>query len=802
MRRFLYAVACVLAASAQPGIALGAGIQSPPEGFEDLAEQRLLIVDLYYGGKNIGQVEVILENGKMKFSQPSEVADLIPLITNREKLKDLLAQPLAQNSNLACGNFNSSRCGRLEEDGVGVIVHEDQFRVDLFLSPEFYPDQATAAQTFVSPSHRAPGLAFSVAATASGTEADSEYFFQNDLVGSLGSARFRSRASISSSYGSELEIAELEKDFDGWRAKGGLFHVPGNEFTGRRRLLGVGYETQLDSRADREELTGSPLSIFLSRPARVEIFVEGRLASAAFYESGPVDLGTHDLPAGSYPVTIRVVDGGSVLREERRFFTKDDKVPPVGETAHRIFGGILYDYGGSPKSPYLEGAIERRLSRGAAMDASAIATNSKLLLQLGSTLLSEIGDIRASAFISNDADHGFRLQASSRASRHFSFHGDLRRVWSKDSSPLIPADFNLRNFRTSLRPGSFLSNGSYSQALGILRFRRGKVGLGLNGYYRKESGIAANYSFGPSIEYNVIQRRLLRVDLVADAQETNSSFSSFAGVRVFATLGPATANLRTGRAVYDPGHASRSRWVMDGDTTVSKTFDWGRAYGSAGLVRDIQQTALRVAGAADHELGYATGEVVHALQGSSLTQYAITARTGAAYANKEITVVGSRFREAAVAVRLEGQGTDEFDVMVDDRKLARTRTGKTITLFLEPYRNYRITIRPSRSTNVGFDLSPKEVTLFPGNVAPVTWTIAPKVTYFGRALTSNGEPLVRHMLRSSQGIGQTDDHGFFQIDATPGETVVAQGQEPCRIDLPPVDSETEFKAFEEIICAP
>ncbi|WP_163471554.1 TcfC E-set like domain-containing protein, partial [Escherichia coli] len=75
---------------------------------------------------------------------------------------------------------------------------------------------------------------------------------------------------------------------------------PGADLVGRRRILGVGVSSQFDTRADRMQLFGSPLVVFLGQRSRVDIYVEGRLVSSQSFEAGNQTLDTNSLPDGSY----------------------------------------------------------------------------------------------------------------------------------------------------------------------------------------------------------------------------------------------------------------------------------------------------------------------------------------------------------------------------------------------------------------------------------------------------------------------------------------------------------------------
>jgi hypothetical protein len=57
------------------------------------------------------------------------------------------------------------------------------------------------------------------------------------------------------------------------------------------------------------------------------------------------------------------------------------------------------------------------------------------------------------------------------------------------------------------------------------------------------------------------------------------------------------------------------------------------------------------------------------------------------------------------------------------------------------------------------------VTLYPGNVAKIEWTVTPLVILFGRAIDANGRPIANANITGPYGVGLTNGEGYFQIEA-------------------------------------
>lgn len=778
--------------------------QNVPPGFEDLARERLLVVDVYFGGEKLTEAQATVAPGSLTFVEPAVIASLVPYVRNVSQMQELLSQPLPSNTALSCSTFSATGCGNLTTDLVAVILSEDSFRVDLFIGPQLLESQFVSESGYLSPSSNSPSLTYSVAANVAGDGADSEYFVQNDIIASVGEYRFTAKVSESSYAGLTADELVVERDFRGWRAIAGLVYAPGSEFTGRRRIVGAGVTTQIDSRRDRDLIKGTPIPLFLSRSSRVEIYIDGRLASASFYDAGNVVVDTSELPTGSYPISIRVIEAGMVVREEQQFFSKDDTTPPLETDFFHAFVGALRPFESDVGAPYYEVGYSHRLSDLAALDLSILGTDEKAIGQAGTTLWTSFGILRGSVTASSDQDYGFRIQINSLNRGGLSFNADLRRLWTNLDNELLPLNYDLDSIPPD-GPGLVSSSGSFVQFNGAARYRRGKLGLGVTGYYLKRDGQESTYAIGPSAEYNMIQERDLRIDLVADAQATESLFRSFIGVRLFKGFGAASLTGRSGLAIQNfSGIPTDSRVVGDADFSVSRQTQWGQAQGSVGYTNDFDEKAGRASAFVEHGLGAVRGEVSKDWSNDgSRVQYAASLRSGASYAKGDVSVGGRRLYDSGVMIRLAGSGTSSFEVLVDNIPRGRVGAGQSKIIYLRPYETYSVKIRPTGNANVAFDATPQSITLFPGNVAPIEWVINRVVTFFGRAMGQDGLPIADATVRSDLGLGRTDAQGFFQIDAGPERSVLIETRNGiCTVNLPKVSSEATFVPLEDVRCLP
>src|SRR6185503_8029423 len=342
---------------------------------------------------------------------------------------------LEAHSDLVCSAASSGSCGSLPEGTEGIIFDEQSFRVDLFLKAADVRPAGPASPYLPLPSAQ-PSLTSSLGFAVSGTTGSSPiYDVQNRTIAAFGSVRLRADTSYASHIGLLADDAVAELDRPNLRYSAGLFWAPGLDLTGRRRIAGIGFGTQFDTRADRESLMGTPLILFRSQPSRVDFLIDGRLVASRSYDAGNDILDTSDLPDGSYPLVLRLQDSSGAVREERRFFVKTPEVAPAGQPLYFAYAGMLANTRvhhpvGLSNTLYYQAGTARRLSRPFAVDLSLIGTQKKVMAEAGGWLLSPLAQVRAAALLSTAGDKAVLLQGTSSGQSRLNFSFDLCGVWS------------------------------------------------------------------------------------------------------------------------------------------------------------------------------------------------------------------------------------------------------------------------------------------------------------------------------------------------------------------------------------
>jgi len=778
---------------ATPAAASGNGkfTSSAPEGFEALASERLVVLDAYAGGEKLGEVRATIAPGTLKFNDPTAVAGLIPDVARQGELVSALTGSLPTNASLACGRGRPEGCGTLAADRAGIILDEERFRVDIFVPPDMLARPDPAAAAYLPPPEDEPSLVSLFGATLSGSSrGDQNWHLQNRSIASVGSLRLRSDGSLASGSGLTFDNLTVEADRRQWRYAGGIFWAPGTELIGRRRIVGLGAMTQLDTLLNKEALEGTPLSIFLQQPGRVDVLVDGRIVSSRIYPAGNRLVDTDNLPNGSYDVILRIQEDGRPARQEQRFFTKGSAMAPLGRPMFSAFAGILSSSSGGLSLQgdtfFYQAMAAYRLSPALGVDGAVLGTQHKAIVEGGVTYHSRLVQLRVAALVSTSADHGALLRLTAGGQGPFSFSFDLRKVVSKDDRPLIPVSTSRGTFSEDPdRPFSEL--GSYTQALSILGYRLGPANLRLTGTYRKNGSQKASYSIGAAAELPVVRTGRWELVLHADARRSDRDFASFIGARFLMNRGKLSLS-GSGGVSHQSDRPGGARFVGEGQASLYRELaDHGQLAGDVALGRDVDGTYARASAFARSDMINARADLLHQFGDHRTTQYAATVNGGVALTGAGAGLAGRDLNDTAVIVSVNGgEAGQKFEVLVDETSRGTIAAGDRVMLFLKPYQRYDIRLRSSGAAIAAFDAAPRKVTLYPGNVSRLDWDVTPLFILFGRAMDGTGGPLAHADMSGAHGIGRTDAGGYFQIETNGRDQlrIAGRGEAGCVIAVP------------------
>jgi hypothetical protein len=753
-----------------------------PPGFEDLAAERQLLLDVWFGGRKLGEARVRVAPGLLTFEDPAAVAALVPEVARPLELRRALEGALETNVSRLCGASREKGCGSIEPLAAGVILDEERFRVDLFVNPALLetPDQASDA--YLDRPGAEPSLISLFGATLSGSNrGDQSWHVQNRTIAAVGSLRVRSDMSLSSGTGVTIDNLAAEKDLKDWRYIAGIFWAPGTELVGRRRIAGIGATTQLDTLQDRDALSATPLVLALQHQARVELLVDGRLVSSRIYPAGNRLVDTEALPGGSYEVLLRIQEDGLPVRIERRFFSRGTLMAPLGRPQFAAFAGILPSAGPGLSldhgDAFYQLSASYRVAPRIGLDASVLGTGRKAILDGGVVWQSGLAQVRLSALLSSSLDYGASIRASSSGKGPLAFSFDLRTIKSRDGRPLMPVASSRGTFSEDPEAG-FGDRGSYTQAIGVASYRLGDANFRLTGLYRRGGTEDSTYSIGASVDMPVIRTGRWDIVVQADVRKSEHELASFLGVRFLLNRGELALSGSAGTIHQSGRPGDDERLVGEAQLAWARTLaNEGQLSTDAAIGRDSDGSYARASAYARTPLVNARADLLHQFGDLATTQYAATLESGFVMSGHGVGMSGREMNDSAVEVSADGIAPGQrFELLVDEVARGTVGADRTTRVFLQPYRSYQIRLRPLGAQAASFDTAARQVTLYPGSVAALHWDVTPLFVLFGQAVDGLGRPVANAEIKGAFGIGRSDGEGYFQIETRSGDVL---GFEPA-----------------------
>ena len=782
-----------------------------PAGFEDLSGERQLVVDAFFGGRKLGQVLATVSPGRLRFEDPVGLAKLLPELVSADAAILALTDPLATNSPLVCRRTSPTGCGELAPETVGIIFDEDRFRVDIFLGPAMLSRPTIGATRYLEEPEPSPAMISRFGATVSGSNRGKRSLHvQNRSIGSLGAFRILSDSSFATGAGMSFDNLTAQLDTRDRRYLGGVLWIPGSELAGRRKILGFGAMTQLDTRIDRTTIAATPLSIFLQQPARVDVLVDGKIVSSRIYTAGHRLIDTAPLPGGSYDVELRIQEDGRPARSEQRFFSRGSALAPAGLPQLSAFAGFLQTspttVSVGPGSFFYQATAAYRLNSQFGVDGTLLGSSDRALLEAGATWVTRFASVRALGLTSSKGDVGAALRASSYGRSSLSVSFDLRGVKSRDGKPLLPVSESGQTFSDHLAQG-LGSRGTYLQGVAVVDYRFKQAALRLSGLYRRNSSERSTYNVAASFEVPLVRQALWDIRLQADVRKSREDVSSFLGFRFLLTGGAAALSGTSG--ISHRSNKSRHSTEFVGETQTG----WQRRLGAGSelttdfaIGRTTDSTYARGSGLVRSPWVNMRADLLHQFDGQNATQFAATADAAIVIAGGQV-VLGARDPgdAAAIAIVSGAEPGQEFDVLVDEVVRGTVRVGHPLPVFLTPYAKYDLRLRPRDSAVHGLGVTPRPATLYPGNVARLDWSVTPLVVIFGRVLSFEGIPIANADIRGPHGISQTDDKGYFQIEAVQDDArplEVRRGAGPtCKVALATARPRDGYLSIGDVKCS-
>ncbi|RSU52281.1 hypothetical protein BRX43_04825 [Sphingomonas sp. S-NIH.Pt15_0812] len=785
-----------------------------PADFADLDRKRVTVLDVYFGDRRIGQFEVEADPASLRFFHPDAVAAAIPDLLDRASVTAALTGALPPHAAPPCAS-SADPCDRPRPLIASIVYDPARYRITIYVNPRLLAVRDDGNAHFLTPPSSAPTAIDTMGfAIAGGSGQRPSYALRNRLVAGAGNAHLIAEMAISSFRGLDIDSLTAQLDRPGHRYIAGLFYAPGTELVGRRRIVGLGVGSQFDTRIDRSSLTGTPLILFLDRRARVDLYVQGRLIGSQSLESGNQTLDTTTLPDGSYMIELHIHDAGGAQRVERRFFTKNAALAPVGyHLFHAEIGWLAAAREDMPVAitsvPILNVGLAGRRGAHLAWDASGIVTDRKILAEIGVTVITPALQGHVGLLASSTGDRGVAIQLNSTNAGWLNYGFDLRHVRSADGRTLIPIEDDSRwSPLAGVGLAPFLDQSpDYVQATGSVSAYLRRTQWSLSAYYRRGRDGRASYAVGPALRWTIVERDRFRLGCTGTYAATDRGNAVAFGLQ-FQLLG-ARSQLHAAIRGQSGGGASSSggEEAVELGASVQRDDRSGGLLNASALTQFTRGATLVQAGAdARGPAGYVAGAIVQRLKpGADSRQYGLSGQTTLGWGGGTLHLGAREQTDSVIAVRVRGpKSSARFEVLVDEAVRGVLHPGERLAVAVQPYRRYAVRLRVIGDQLWGFDTRTRRVDMHPGSYRTLEWSARPVLAMFGRLVTAAGAPFRNGDITSEDAVAATDDHGYFQIQAAGNAslTVHAADGATCTATLDARHTTAPFVALGDVPCRP
>lgn len=773
-----------------------------PPGFEDLAGLQTNQVDIFFQNKHLLSTIATYDFETLSFENPQLLVDHIEDLIDPNIILNIVNQPLSINTDLLCHSRTASDdCGTMQPNVVGIIFDESRFRVDLFVNSLQLHTKAVYSTKFLPPAEEKLSTIHILNLNLSGTdETDDRFNFQANSMLAFGDARINAQSNYTDNEDFIVDEFSLQKDNPGWEAEAGVFSTESQatNFFSEQDILGARIKTSTNTRTDLDISSGTSIFIFVSQRSRVEVFKDSRLIDARFYDAGNRQLDTTRFPDGAYQISVRIREENGRERIEEYFFVRNAALPPIGEPQYYAEVGKINDIEQNSTLPetsdnyliHAGGSI--RLKEDLAVEAEIANSNDESMAQLGLVHLKAGLESHLNVMTTTESDWGISLRETWNTEK-FVLSLDFRHI-SMGSSNSDPDSFD---FVTTDRTQAS-STVTHDLFGGRVYWR-----------YRHIDTSGAQKSETYSMRYirKIFHNNKYQIDWDFEANKDSDDYLIGANINFRFRknknefrLSPGLQTRKTNN-ISDDDVVGDVSWIY---TEQNPTI--GRLQSQLFHTRDNELSTSGINISSESRYGNNEVELNQTHDSNrDIFGYSLRSQFNLASDFQAVSLGGAEYSRSAVIIDLTGQPKGaKFEVYVDRQSAGYAQVGSKTVLPLPAYDTYDIRLESRSDAFLTFEESPRQVTLYPGNVNTMSWQVDRVLVLIGRALDLEGNPIAHARFKNAGTFSGTDDRGWFQVETGKIDSLLLQKKDgsQCALSLDEYDDSEDVHVFNDLICIP
>lgn len=323
-----------------------------PPGFDRLSDQEVSELSVYYKNKYLGDVIAEFDNEKVKILNPQVLSKpLADYVNDPFVILDVMSRSLDANAELACKTRSLERaCPYLDPQIVGYILNRSQYRLDLYIAPEYLLRSTYDGSVYYTQPSSTDWVYSSQ--FSSSLLGNTTQIFANIINNQfISKGPFNIFANITYNYNTSFERVDYTNDFflnnlNASYEKNRQQHMFGfipaktTMFGEQANIFGYGLTTISRLMHGRNGLIGTPINIEVSVPSVVTFFVNSQIIFTKSFDTGIHRVDGSNFPDGSYTITAVFNDINGDSHTETFPFTKSSVDPTVGYPEYNFFVGV------------------------------------------------------------------------------------------------------------------------------------------------------------------------------------------------------------------------------------------------------------------------------------------------------------------------------------------------------------------------------------------------------------------------------------------------------------------------------
>jgi outer membrane protein OmpA-like peptidoglycan-associated protein len=740
-----------------------------PQGFEHLVDGGIetSVLDVYYRGELIAQVDAEFNDNYIQFANPYQVAYALPdTVINKEEIARVLSKKINANTNLQCDHQEKLRHFNCvpRPKVVAAALNRNLYTVSLYISPKFLKDsdKTSTQTTYLKPTTNELAYSNRFGSNILGGRDTFIYALRSIQYLSKGPYSLQMQSLYNhNSYWQGNGVSNFYiYDFSGNYMRGrdryalGLLSTPASYFMPQENILGIQRSSTDRLRRGGRVNHATPVEIEVALPSLVSFFGNGNLLATRTYNVGMHIVDTSSFPAGAYNLEI-VIEGidGQIERKNISFLKNSAGVEP-GFPEYNFTLGYNRGQGGSVFPDITNDLIMR------AQYAYAYTKKLSMHLDMGydNSFQVAIGPgfyWRAHDYIrptiAYDLEDGLLYAATVRTQLGpVSVGGSAVKTRTSIYSDgrMYNVFTNYRNPHIGRLYASYtLSDEANLQAY-IHKAFKASVGLAKPFRLNTELGINRNHRYirlsaSQLIYADKIHRGTVNSNISNDTQSdiyTNSSALNYDANYEISPDAVVSGGVRVDQnSVSLDGNIGLNREILG--NRISTSFAMRQVSADRDYFFDINLSR-------DDNFGFfITRDGLNYTWGMEKSTGAIVELRGE-FNHKDLYV-----NHGASRVKIHANGVSDF-------------------ISIPPYSPYQIDI--SSDSEQSYDIRPvkedETLVLFPGNITTVRYDVRPKFPLFAY-FYCDGAPLTNQVIKSSIDTARTDEFGFASIEMIQGEPI-------------------------------